>query len=191
MILCCDLPRGKFPNLVFNLVVFGHLVSSCVTQATLETRVLPFSCLLQSAPDSASFVLSFALDVPSHNIPFPSSPAYHLSSTCRRNRPLLPESPQLALHKVCTCLLSITLNGSMARTASSVSLESLAQISPSRLPSCWDAIGLYAPIGAFFSLALFRRIISREMYAGLDSSTTLSHIPSFFLSTLYSILLVD
>jgi hypothetical protein len=142
MILCCDLPRGKFPYLVFNLVVFGHLVSSCVTQATLETRVLPFSCILQFAPDSASFVLSFALDVPSRSIPFPSSPTYPLSSPCRRNRPLLPESLQLALHKVCTCLLSITLNGSMARTGTSVSPESLAQISPSRLPSCWGTIGL-------------------------------------------------
>lgn len=99
MILCCDLPRGKFPYLVFNLVVFGHLVSSCVTQATLETRVLPFSCILQFAPDSASFVLSFALDVPSRSIPFPSSPTYPFSSPCRRNRPLLPESLQPALHK--------------------------------------------------------------------------------------------
>jgi hypothetical protein len=142
MILCCDLPRGKFPYLVFNLVVFGHLVSSCVTQATLETRVLPFSCILQFAPDSASFVLSFALDVPSRSIPFPSSPTYPLSSPCRRNRPLLPESLQLALHKVCTCLLSITLHGSMARTETSVSPESLGRISPSRLPSCWGTIGL-------------------------------------------------
>jgi hypothetical protein len=33
---------------------------------------LPFSCILQFAPDSASFVLSFALDVPSPT--FPSLP---------------------------------------------------------------------------------------------------------------------
>lgn len=142
MILCCDLPRGKFPYLVFNLVVFGHLVSSLCDASHVGNASLPFSCILQFAPDSASFVLSFALDVPSRSIPFPSSPTYPLSSPCRRNRPLLPESLQLALHKVCACLLFITLNGSMARTGTSVSPESLARISPSRLPSCWGTIGL-------------------------------------------------
>ena len=64
---------------------------------------MPFSCVLQFAPDSASFVLSFALDVPSRSLPFPLSPIYAVSSPCRRNRPLLPGNLQLALHKVCTC----------------------------------------------------------------------------------------
>ncbi|KAH9991503.1 hypothetical protein BJV77DRAFT_533561 [Russula vinacea] len=58
MILCCDLPRGKFPYLVFNLVVFGHLVSSCVTQATLETRVCHSRVYFNSHPTP---LLSFYL----------------------------------------------------------------------------------------------------------------------------------
>jgi hypothetical protein len=152
---------------------------------------LPFSCILQFAPDSASFVLSFALDIPSRSIPFPSSPAYPLSSPCRRNRPLLPESLQLALHKVCTCLLFITLNGSMARTGTSVSPVSLSRISSSRLPSCWVRLSLYARIPASFFQPILGRIISREISAGLVFSATQSHIPSFFAFTLYSILLVD
>ena len=153
---------------------------------------MPFSCVLQFAPDSASFVLSFALVVPSRSIPLPSSPTYPFSSQCRRNRPLLPESPQLALHKVCTRLLIITLNGSMARTGMPVSPESLARISSSRLPSCWGSdwacMHLYRLL---FSNLFFGRIVSPEMYAGLVFSAAQSHAPSFFLFTLYSILLVD
>ena len=41
---------------------------------------LPFWCVLQFAPDSASFVLSFALDVPSRSLPFRSTPTYAVSS---------------------------------------------------------------------------------------------------------------
>jgi hypothetical protein len=162
MILCCDLPRGKFPYLVFNLVVFGHLVSSCVTQATLETRVLPFSCILQFAPDSASFALSFALDVPSRSIPFPSPPTYPLSSPCRHNRPLLPESLQLALHKVCTCLLSITLNGSMARTGTSVSPESNFTLSSSQLLG-YDWACMHAYLLFFFQTIFWSYYFSRNV----------------------------
>lgn len=146
MILCCDLPRGKFPYLVFNLVVFGHLVSSCVTQATLETRVLPFSCILQFAPDSASFALSFALDVPSRSIPFPSSPTNPLSSPCRRNCPLLPERLQLALHKVCTCLYHIEwidgAHGNVCFPRVSGSFHPLV------FPAVGVRLGLYGPIAA-------------------------------------------
>ena len=158
MILCCDLPRGKFPYLVFNLVVFGHLVSSCVTQATLETRVYLSRVYFNSHPTPLlSLYLLLSTSPPAA---FPPSPSYSLSSPCRRNRPPLPESLQLALHKVCTCLLSITSNGSMARTGTSVSPESLARISLSCVPSCWGTIGLVCTHSHFlfsepFSVVLF------------------------------------
>ncbi len=74
---------------------------------------LPFSCVLQFTSDSASLVLSFALDVPLRTPPFPSTSTYALSSRCRRNRHRLAENPQLALHKVCISLFSITYDGSM------------------------------------------------------------------------------
>jgi hypothetical protein len=74
---------------------------------------LPFSCVLQFTSDSASLVLSFALDVPLRTPPFPSTSTYALSSRCRRNRHRLAENPQLALHKVCASLFSITYDGSM------------------------------------------------------------------------------
>jgi hypothetical protein len=72
MILCCDLPRGKFPYLVFNLVVFGHLVSSCVTQATLETRVCHSRVYFNSHPTPLlSFYLLLSTSPP---VAFPSLP---------------------------------------------------------------------------------------------------------------------
>ena len=72
MILCCDLPRGKFPYLVFNLVVFGHLVSSCVTQATLETRVCHSRVYFNSHPTPLlSFYLLLSTSPPAA---FPSLP---------------------------------------------------------------------------------------------------------------------
>ena len=141
MILCCDLPRGKFPYLVFNLVVFGHLVSSCVTQATLETRVLPFSCILQFAPDSLlSFYLLLSTSPPAA---FPSLPL-QLTLSLLHVDAIAPSCEKVYNWPFtrCASVSSITLNGSMAHTGTSVSPESLTRISPSRLPSCWGTIGL-------------------------------------------------
>jgi hypothetical protein len=115
----------------------------------VETRVLPFSCILQFAPDSASFVLSFALDVPPRNIPFPSSPTYLLSSPCRRNR-LLTESLQLAPPKVCTRLFSITLNGSMARTEHLCPQSLWLEFRPLVFPAVGVRLGLYVPVVSSF-----------------------------------------
>jgi hypothetical protein len=141
MILCCDLPRGKFPYLVFNLVVFGHLVSSCVTQATLETRVCHSRVYFNSHPTPLlSFYLLLSTSPPAA---FPSLPPQLTLS--------LPHVDAIApsyqkgynwLFTRCAPVPSITLNGSMARRGTSVSPESLARISPSRLPSCWGTIGL-------------------------------------------------
>jgi hypothetical protein len=137
--ICCDLPRGEFPYLVYcNLVVFGHLIWSCVTQATLETRVchsrayfnshltpLPWFDPLLSTSSSVSFP--------------PTTTTYALYSQCRRNHHLLPENLLLAPHKVCTCPFSTIFNGSMARMGMFVASPLEVLISPQRL-------GLHASI---------------------------------------------
>jgi hypothetical protein len=101
---------------------------------------LPFSCVLQFTSDSASLVLSFALDVPLRTPPFPSTSTYAFSSRCRRNRHRLAENQQLALHKVCTSLFSITYNGSMARAEMLVSSHLVIQILLFLLPSFLDIV---------------------------------------------------
>ncbi len=76
----------------------------------------------------------------------------------------------------------------------SVSPESLARISPSRLPSCWDTIGLVRTHTCLFFSDLFLVVlflVKCTQDAGLDSSDSQSHVPSFFLFTPRSILLVD
>jgi hypothetical protein len=154
MILCCDLPRGKFPYLVFNLVVFGHLVSSCVTQATLETRVLPFSCILQFAPDSASFALSFALDVPSRSIPFlPKLPSLFPMST--QSPPLTRKSTTGSSQGVhLSPLYHIEwIDGTHGNVC--VPRVSGSNFTLSCFPAVGVRLGLYAPIATFFFSNLF------------------------------------
>ena len=185
--ICCDLPRGKFPYLVFNPVVFGRLVSSCVTQATLETRVLPFSCVLQFAPDSASFVLSFALDVPSrspqHSLPFhPNLPTLFPMST--QSPPLSRKSttgPSQGVHLFSS--LSHRMDRWRARERlrpHSLWLEFHSFV----LLVVGVRLSLYAPITALLSNQLLCHVISREMYPGPDFSATQSHTSSFFPFTL-------
>ena len=67
--------------------------------------------------------------------------------------------------------------------------ESLARISPSRLPSCWGTIGLVCThTHFFFSKPLV--VLSFPVKFTQDLVTE-SHVPSFFPFTLYSTLLVD
>jgi hypothetical protein len=112
MILCCDLPRGKFPYLVFNLVVFGHLVSSCVTQATLETRVCHSRVYFNSHPTPLlSFYLLLSTSPPAA---FPSLPP-QLTLSLPHVDAIAPSSQKVYNWPFTRCApVSITLNGSMA-----------------------------------------------------------------------------
>jgi hypothetical protein len=147
MILCCDLPRGKFPYLVFNLVVFGHLVSSCVTQATLETRVCHSRVYFNSHPTPLlSFYLLLSTSPPAASPPLP--PQLTLS---------LPHVDAIApsyqkgynwLFTRCAPVPSITLNGSMARRGRLCPQSLWLEFHPLVFPAVGVRLGLYAPIAA-------------------------------------------
>lgn len=133
--ICCDLPRGKFPYLVCNLVVSAIALLSCVTQATLETRVYHSRVYFNSRPTPLLWLYLLLSTSPSA---FSSLPI-HLNAThsppqCRRNRLLLAENPQLALHKVCVSYFSIIYKGSIACGETPVSSHSVVQFSPPRIP---------------------------------------------------------
>jgi hypothetical protein len=128
--ICCDLPRGEFPYLEpSNLVVFGHLIWSCVNTSHVGNASLPFSCVLQFTSDSASLVRSFARNILTRLLP---SHYHHLRtpSPCRHNPLLSPENPQLAPHKVCTRLFFTIFSGSMARMGTFETSQLEALISP-------------------------------------------------------------
>ena len=168
--ICCDLPRGKFPYLVCNLVVFGHRTLSCVTQATLETRVCHSRVYFNSRPTP---LLWFYLLLSTSPSAFPSLPV-HINATqsppqCRRNRLLLAENPQLALHKVCISHLSITCNGSMAREEMLLSSHFVVQISPFGLPIFSNTVCVFDYIflcKLFFTIFFF--FLSRPLYTYTD-----------------------
>jgi hypothetical protein len=145
MILCCDLPRGKFPYLVCNLVVFGHPTLSCVTQATLETRVCHSRVYFNSRPTPLLWFHLLLSTSPSAHTSLPIHINYTHSPPpqCRRNRLLLAENPQPALHKVRIFHFSITYNGSMARPETHVSIHSVVQVSPFRLPIFSNTICIF------------------------------------------------
>jgi len=150
---------------------------------------LPFSCVLQFTSDSASLVLSFALDVPLRTPPFPSTSTYALSSRCRRNRHRLAENPQLALHKVCASLFSITYDGSMVAQKCSCLLIWSFKFCPFFSPVFRM---LYAPLTAsflnrhFFITLLFLFIVHRT---GFHAART--HALSLFPFIHCSVRLVD
>jgi hypothetical protein len=179
--ICCDLPRGKFPYLVFNLVVFGRLVSSCVTQATLETRVCHSRVYFNSHPTPPlSSYLLLSTSPPQHSLPFrPNLPTLFPMST--QSPPLSRKSttgPSQGVH------LFFSLSHRMDRW------RARGRLCPHTLWLEFHSfvllvvgvrLSLYAPITALLSNQLFCHVISREMYLGPDFSATQSsiHHPSF------------
>ena len=109
MIYAVTCLEANFLTWSMHLVVFGPSHFVLCNSSHVGNASLPLSCVLQFTSDAASLVLSFALDVPLRIVPFPSLPpqTYPPSSRCRRNRPLLVEKLQLALHKVCTSPFSL------------------------------------------------------------------------------------
>jgi hypothetical protein len=82
-----------------NLVAFGHLHLVLCTSSHVGNARLPFSCVLQFTPDSASLILSFCSPHPLRSLSF----HHHLRILfpCRRIRPHLLECLQTFHHKVC------------------------------------------------------------------------------------------
>ena len=69
-----------------------------------------------------------------HSLLFPSTSTLRtLLPQCRRNRLLLAENPQMALHKVCVSHFSINYSGSIACGETLVSSHLVVQISPPRI----------------------------------------------------------
>jgi len=161
--ICCDQPRGKFPYLVRDLVVFGHRTLSRVTQATLETRVCHSRVYFNSRPTP---LLWFYLLLSTSPSAFPSLPIYlnstHPPPQCRRNRLLLAENPQLALHKVCVSRFSITCIGSIACGETLVSSHLVVQISPPRIPIFSNTVCVFDYI--FFCILFFIIFFSCHLY---------------------------
>lgn len=154
MILCCDLPRGKFPYVVLNLVVFGHRVSSCVTQATLETRVCHSRVYFNSHPTPLLFVLSFALDVLSRSLPFPSSTTYPVPSHVDAIAPSYQETHN-RLFTRCVSLSSLSLQVDRWRAGMLVPPSSCLNFTPFVFPVSGVRLGLYAPLTFFFQHLFF------------------------------------
>jgi hypothetical protein len=154
MILCCDLPRGKFPYLVFNLVVFGHLVSSCVTQATLETRVCHSRVYFNSHPTPLlSFYLLLSTYPPAA---FPSLPPQLTLSL-----PMSTQSPPLTRKSTIGPSQGVHLSplyhiewidGARKRLCPQ---RLRLEFHPLVFPVVGIRLGLYASIAAFFFPNLF------------------------------------
>jgi hypothetical protein len=153
MILCCDLPRGKFPYVVLNLVVFGHLVSSCVTQATLETRVCHSRVYFNSHPTPLlSFYLLLSTSPPAA---IPSHPPQLTQSL-----PMSTQSPPLTRKSTTGSSQGVYLSFLYhfkwidgARDCSYPPSRWL-KLHPLRLPSFWGTIGLICTLNRilFFQL---------------------------------------
>ena len=182
MILCCDLPRGKFPYLVFNLVVFGHLVSSCVTQATLETRVCHSRVYFNSHPTP---LLSF------YPLLSTSPPYYFLPSI--PNLPLFPmstQSPPLTRKTTTGSSQGVHLSPLyhiewIDGAHGNVCPQSLwLEFHPLVLPMRWGAIGLVCTHGRFLFPDPFLVVsffVKCTQDSGLDFSVAQSqHRPSFY-----------
>ena len=186
--ICCDQPRGKFPYLVRDLVVFGHRTLSRVTQATLETRVCHSRVYFNSRPTP---LLWFYLLLSTSPSAFPSLPIY-ISSThpppqCRRNRLLLAENLQLALHKVCVSHFSITCIGSIACGETPMSLSfGRSNLAPSYTHFFSNTVGVFDYVFCKpFFISFFFSFIHRQ--SSMAWMYTLSLYPFIHCS----VLLVD
>jgi hypothetical protein len=156
MILCCDQPRGKFPYLVCQPRCLrpSRLVLSDASH--VGNASLPFWCVLQFAPDSASFVLSFALDVPSRSPPFRPTPTYAVSPHVDAIAPSCQKTYNWFITRCVLSLLSLQTDRYGVHQRSYPPSRWL-KFHPLRLPRFWGAFGL---VCAFTPYHLFQPLLS-------------------------------
>ncbi len=176
MILCCDLPRGKFPYLVFQprclrpsrLVLcdashVGNASFAILVCTSIRTRLRFFLSIFCSRRP-----------LPQHSLPFlPILPTLFPMST--QSPPVARKSTTGSSQGVHISLLYHI--GWVDGAHGNVCVPRVSgSNSAFRLPCCWGTIGLVCTHSRSpFSNPFFRRIISRGMYSGLGISTAQSH----------------
>ena len=178
--------EANFHTWSSNLVVFGHLVSSCVTQATLETRVCHSRVYFNSHPTPLlSFYLLLSTSPPAAFPSLPNLPSLFPMST--QSPPLTRKSATGSSQGVHLFPIYYTEwidaahgNVCVARVSGSNFTLSLSQLLGYDWVVCTHCHFLFSSL-----------IISLEMYAGMVISATHSHAPPFVLFTLSPIILVD